>query len=568
MATSGTLYSSDYQGRKLKFYWERTSYSTANNTSTIKWTLSGYGTASSSWYYAGNFKVVIAGDTEFTKESRIKLYNGTEIASGTKTIKHNSDGTKSFSVTIKAGIYTVAVNCTGSKTFTLNQIPRESTISATSAYVENQSTITVNRKVSSYTHTIQWECDGTGGTIATKSSSTSIKWTLPTSLYAKIGANNTSVKVYLSCTTYNSSGTKIGDTKTTTITAKTSADRNGPTLSPTATTGSDTQRLTGNSTTVISGYTTVNITFGAAAQDSATLSSKKVTNGSKSRTTDGSFTSVTDGKFVFTATDSRGYTKSVTKTLSVINYIKPTCVLKVQMGVDGKADITASGKFFNGSFGAVKNALNIQFRYKLSGGTYSAWTTFNSAAPSGNTWEANHTLTGLDYSKTYYFQARAIDQIPHTATSDEIKGKAMPVFDWGENDFQFNVPMSAPNLGRTTYNVKDYIDTSVTGKVNSDGISGYFYILKPFNLVYVRITIGSFTSATDASTTAMTAIKFNSDFAPPAATSLACYGVKRTGALINTEGALRLIPHDGLTTASDLYISGVYPLSASSSLFI
>lgn len=568
MATSGTLYSSDYQGRKLKFYWERTSYSTANNTSTIKWTLSGYGTASSSWYYAGNFKVVIAGDTEFTKESRIKLYNGTEVASGTKTIKHNSDGTKSFSVTIKAGIYTVAVNCTGSKTFTLNQIPRESTISATSAYVENQSTITVNRKVSSYTHTITWACGSASGTIATKSSSTSIKWTLPTSLYAQIGSTATSKTVTLTCKTYNSSGTQIGSAKTCTFTAKTSESRNGPTLSPTIATGSDTQRLTGNSTTVISGYTSVNVTFNAAARNSATLSSKKCVNGSKSRTTDGAFDNVVTKDFVFTATDSRGYSKSVTKSVTMINYIEPTCALKIQIGVDGKANINASGKFFNGSFGAVKNALNIQFRYKVSGGSYSAWTTFSSASPSGNTWSASHTLTGLDYSKTYYFQARAIDQIPKTATSAEVKAKAMPVFDWGENDFQFNVPMSAPNLGRTVYNCKDYIDTSVTGKVTADGISGYFYHLKPFNLIFCRFTITSFTSATAAGSDAITAIKFKTEFLPASNCALTAYGSSNTDALMNSDGSLRLRTHGGLTTASDLYISGLYPLSSNSSLYI
>lgn len=565
MATSGSLTTSKYDGRYYKLAWERTSYSTANNTSTIKWTLSAHG-GDASWYAERTLEVKIAGKTVKSKTSSVNRYTG-EIDSGTLTISHNTDGTKSFTASVRAAVYYSSVNCTGSKTFTLTAIPRESTVSATSANVGQDTTITISRKVSSYTHTLAWECNGIGGTIATKTSSTSVKFTLPDSLYAKIGASKTEVDVIIGCTTYNGSS-QVGNTKTCTIKAKTTSARNGPTLSPTIATGADTQNLTGNSTTVISGYSSVAVTFNAAARNSATLSSQKCVNGSKSRTTDGAFANVVTKDFVFTATDSRGYSTSVTKSVTMINYIEPTCALKVQIGVDGKAEVNASGKFYNGSFGKVTNALNIQFRYKVSGGSYSAWTTFQSAAPSGNTWSANHTLTGLDYSKTYYFQARAIDQIPKTATSDEIKAKAMPVFDWGENDFQFNVPMSAPNLGRDVYNIKDYIDTSVTGKVNSDGISGYFYILKPFNLVYVRISVTDFTSATDASTTAITAIKFKSEFAPPAATALACYGAKNTGALMNTEGALRLIPYTGLTTASDLYISGVYPLSADSSLFI
>lgn len=569
MATSGSLSSSDYSGRYIKFSWERTSYSTANNTSTIKWTLKGAGSASSSYYKAGNFKVIIDGDTEYSKSSdyRISLYNGTDVASGTKTIKHNSDGTKSFSVTIKAGIYSYAINCTGTKKFTLTAIPRESTISATSANVGQDTTITINRKVSSYTHTLAWECSGIGGTIATKTSSTSVKFTLPDSLYAKIGASKTEVDVIIGCTTYNGS-TQVGNTKTCTIKAKTTSARNAPTLSPTIATGADTQNLTGNSTTVISGYSSVNVTFNAAARNSATLSSKKCVNGSKSRTTDGAFDNVVTKDFVFTATDSRGYSTSVTKSVTMINYIEPTCALKVQIGVDGKAEVNASGKFFNGSFGKVTNALNIQFRYKVSDGSYSAWTTFQSAAPSGNTWSANHTLTGLDYSKTYYFQARAIDQIPKTATSDEIKAKAMPVFDWGENDFQFNVPVSAPNLGRTVYNCKDYIDTSVTGKVTADGISGYFYHLKPFNLIFCRFTITAFSSATAAGSDAITAIKFKDEFLPAANCALTAYGASDTDALMNSDGSLRLRTHGGLTTASDVYISGLYPLSSNSSLYI
>jgi hypothetical protein len=51
------------------------------------------------------------------------MYTGT-IKSGTLTINHNSDGSKSFSVSVSAAIYTTAVNCTGSGSFTLDKIPR------------------------------------------------------------------------------------------------------------------------------------------------------------------------------------------------------------------------------------------------------------------------------------------------------------------------------------------------------------------------------------------------------------------------------------------------------------
>ena len=453
MATSGSLNSSDYQGRKLRFEWTRTSVDTANNKSTISWTLKGYGDASSSWYYAGNFKVKIAGSVEYSSADRIKLYNGTEIASGTKTITHSADGTKSFTVYIEAGIFTNAVNCTGSKTFDLTAIARESTISATNAYVENESTITVNRKNSSYTHTITWACGSASGTVATKSSSTSIKWKLPTSLYAQIGSTAQKKDVTLTCTTYNGSSA-IGNTKTCTLSAQTSASRNGPTLSPTVTTLDKTRELTGKTDTIIGGISEVNIAFNAAAQDSATLKSKKCTTGTKTLSVDGQFVDCASGEFVFTATDSRGYTTTVTKTLNVINYVKPTITLKVKVGVDGSARMTASGKCFNGSFGAKTNALTIQYRYKVSGGSYSSWTNFSSPSLSGNSYSVTNTLTGLDYSKTYYFQAQVVDTAAYSDASGEVKTRALPVWDWGASTFHLHghtiIDNGLPYMSRST----------------------------------------------------------------------------------------------------------------------
>lgn len=120
MAKSGTLNSSKYGDRYLKFTWERTSYNASKKQTTIKWTLKGAG--GSGYYKAGNFLVKIDGDTvyETSQDSRIELWNGTTVKTGTKTITHASNGTKSFKVYIEAGIYTYAVNCKGEKTFTLD----------------------------------------------------------------------------------------------------------------------------------------------------------------------------------------------------------------------------------------------------------------------------------------------------------------------------------------------------------------------------------------------------------------------------------------------------------------
>ena len=125
MALSGSVSSSTYDSVGIKLTWSATQ-DVAKNQSKISWTLKSYGRKSTEWWMAGNFKVVIDGSTVYSSSTRIKMYgNGaTTIASGSKTLTHSADGTKSFKVSIEAGIYYTAVNCTGSKTFTLDQIAR------------------------------------------------------------------------------------------------------------------------------------------------------------------------------------------------------------------------------------------------------------------------------------------------------------------------------------------------------------------------------------------------------------------------------------------------------------
>lgn len=130
MASSGSFNTTGYQGRYLTFSWSVSSQSVANNTTTIAWTLKGAGNAQSSWYRSGNFKVVINGSTVYSSSTRIQLYDGTLVASGNFTMTHDTAGNKTFSASAEAGIYTVAVNCSGSGTFTLPQIARAAKITA------------------------------------------------------------------------------------------------------------------------------------------------------------------------------------------------------------------------------------------------------------------------------------------------------------------------------------------------------------------------------------------------------------------------------------------------------
>ena len=178
MASSGSITTNENSGRSVTLAWSISSQSIADNTSTLSWTLKGSGSASG-WVKAGGFKAVINGTTVYSTstDTRISLYNGTLVASGTIKIAHNADGTKSFSLSCEAGVYTYAVSVTASGTHTLTTIPRASSISMSAGTMGSASTITITRASSSFTHTLTYAFGSATGTITTKTTSTSVSWT-------------------------------------------------------------------------------------------------------------------------------------------------------------------------------------------------------------------------------------------------------------------------------------------------------------------------------------------------------------------------------------------------------
>ena len=131
MASSITLKSSSYDGRYLQLVCEQTSKSSANNTSTVKWTLSAVG-GNENYYTTGPTKVIINGTTVYSS-SRVAWSDKTFPAStgsksGTLTVTHKDDGTKSINVSLSTAIYTSTVS-EKEDTWTLDKIDRYATLS-------------------------------------------------------------------------------------------------------------------------------------------------------------------------------------------------------------------------------------------------------------------------------------------------------------------------------------------------------------------------------------------------------------------------------------------------------
>ena len=129
MASSGSITSgpanSYYFNRTITLDWSVASQSVSNNTTTINWTLKGSGGATDNWVTSGNFKVIIDGSERYFSATRINVYNGTVIASGSYTMSHDSSGNKSFSAYIEAGIGYVAVSQSASGSWSLPNISDE-----------------------------------------------------------------------------------------------------------------------------------------------------------------------------------------------------------------------------------------------------------------------------------------------------------------------------------------------------------------------------------------------------------------------------------------------------------
>ena len=426
--------------------WSQNSQNIEDNSTIINWSC---GFHPGHKYYLNAIKmssVVINGVEVYSggTYSNITDYQDRTFASAVLKIAHTPDGSKSFTISGFSGwIYNSGTTYASSQTFTLPTIPRASSVSCSTANIGSNATITINRASTSFTHTLTYSFGSLSGTIATKTSSTNISWTIPTTFYGQI-PNSKSGTGTITCDTY--SGSTLIGSKSTSFTATVSESASKPTLSPTVSdSNTTTTALTGDSSKFIKYYSNASVATGAQARNSATLKSQKITCGAKSITSaSGTINAVESGSFTFSATDSRGYTTTQKVNKTLIEYIKLTCSLNAGAPTTaGVATLKISGNYWDGTFGKVANTLTVQYRYKAQGGSYGSWTTV-SATKSNNTYNATATISGLNYQTTYVFQARAVDKLA-TINTDEQARRTTPIFDWSKNDFNVNGTLKVNN---------------------------------------------------------------------------------------------------------------------------
>lgn len=138
--SSGSFNTTSIEGRYLTFNWSVDNTNIQENYKEIYWSLVGAGVGG--YVIGGNFKVVIDGETVYNNSTRREIWVNTVIASGKKKIYHTNNGTRSFSASVEAGIYEVAVNSRGSGTWELPTIPRYAKITSFSVAQRDETSVT------------------------------------------------------------------------------------------------------------------------------------------------------------------------------------------------------------------------------------------------------------------------------------------------------------------------------------------------------------------------------------------------------------------------------------------
>jgi hypothetical protein len=462
MAKSGYV---DVQVTKydtLRFNWVTEISSITDNTSNFGWELQLIAGSSGRIDSTSKKAVSVTIDGE-TWNSSVSVGIGNNetktLARGGQLIYHNADGTKTVSFSFSQsflGITWSGSNMgtfSGSGTVALEPIPRAATIISAPNFTDSDSpTITYSNPAGNAVIALQ-ACisivGGSGGDdIPYRDipvNGTSYTFNLTT---VEMGTLRNAVKTGNSIQVRFYVLTNLGGKLYPSYLTRTFSLNGANPVINSATAidvSAQTKALTGNENYWIKGFSDISYNILATGQQGAVVESFSATCGNDTRATaSGTFENVSSDSISVLVTDSRNNTAGrVIKPTKWIDYTGLTCTLaNAQLDVDGTLNFTVRGVYFMGSFGAVSNDINLYYRFKNENDIeYSSWTILPLVA-SGGGYTASWHITGLDYRATYNLQIYAKDKL-QTVYSEEYRlHKATPVFDWSENDFNFNVPVN------------------------------------------------------------------------------------------------------------------------------
>lgn len=610
MALSGSVTTSAYTTssgttRTVVLDWTATQ-NVINNTSTITWTLKGGGT-DSGYVVVSELRVTIDGTQQYYRSSsnHTNCFKGTSLASGSLTLSHNSDGTRSFAIKVDAGIYNWDINCTGSATATLTQLDRaaptvtHSTSSITSSGFKISATSNVTADIWAYsldggsTYTNFSTTEGTSASItlsglpantsysvmvrarkktnqvygystaaSTKTLGATVIYSASTitadypsvdvtmnlqvydasfyhtltirtdstiilthsvgSLSAGSGnrtitltsaertallefmANIKSFTATLVITTYTDSScsTQVGAGTGTSCTCQTTSENSAPTF--TGFTYADTRTaisdVVGDDQILVQSYSYLQVVCAAgAAKNGASISSYSASIGSASKTSTsttiniGTISSYGTMTLTVTCVDSRGYSASISKAITVLKYEKPkltSYTLRRKNEVEALVQLS-----FSGNFSAIKadgstntNSLKFAGYYykKTSEDSYGSWNSvLSQVSVSGTTFSfSTEELLELDADTSYDFHIIIRDQLDAYTTYDLylVLPQGTPIIALRKRNSSY----SYPRVGINNPNPKFPLDVGGSIAMNGYLVLGYVKDLSSENFNTIK----------------------------------------------------------------------------------
>lgn len=422
---SVTWRSSNSNAPYVVLYLSQSSQNVNNNTSTLLYELYLYRPYSISSSASKSYSINVNGSRVASGTTTIGGSGRKEIKSGYVTVSHNSDGTKSVSFSFSmqiditfSGSWIGTVS--GSSSMTLSTIPRKSSFSAGNGTLGSSQTISISRASSSFTHTLTYKCGSYSGTIANKTSSTSISYTPALSL-ANSNTTGTTVSITLTLTTYNGS-TSLGSNSKTISCGMPSSVK--PSITS-VTVGSNPSTHLSTYSGYVKGYTKATFSISASTSyGSAIASYKVVVNGSTYSSSSSSITSnnlTTNGNLTatITVTDKRGRTDSTTRTLTVLDYAQPIISSYSVARCDQDGTLNQRGNYCKLSYKititALNNANSKNFSYKYKITTDTSYT--QASLSNTNYTEESFVIFPASISNGYNIEIVATDDF---ATSKKI----------------------------------------------------------------------------------------------------------------------------------------------------
>lgn len=457
MATSGSFDTTHRVSGSYNTYahfdWWQTGQSTANNTTSIDWTFSGRTASSHQYIYVYGASVTVDGSTKSGWSGN--MYNGTQMLSGSKTIWHNSDGTKSFGASGYITQYSSSANYSGSGSWTLNTIPRKATIkSAPNFNDEDNPTINYENKA--------------GTSVSSLQACISLTGSADDIAYRDVNKTGTSYTFNLTQAERNVllNATKTSKTRKVSFFIKTVIGGNtfydsrevtfsvvnaNPTFSnfTYADTNSTTTAITGNNQYIIQGKSTLRATIASANKATAKKNATMVQYdfaiadyaGIEAYTTSninkdiGVINASVDQTLKVVARDSRDNTTTVQKNVYIVPYASPSIIATAtrQSNFESNTTIHIGGAMSLLSVaGVTKNAVDasngIKWRYKEStSSTWGSWTNVASTTSADGTVSVSDFVRTFDNKKAWDLQFSITDKLG-TKTINVSLGQGQPQF--------------------------------------------------------------------------------------------------------------------------------------------